>query len=143
MEKTDTYEGALNFLTNFVHFCFHNQITFLGLKISTKHQTKSDVKTAINVRCKVSLYLTVMTDMFCAVKNTLLMMQYFILMRINFCFTLYNFPHNLLCSFLPPLVETVKEFKEFFNYSFFVIFFFNFVTLDNSLEVLLFSCSCT
>ena len=107
----------------FGSFLFPQSNNILGLEICTKHQTKPDVKTAINVRCKVSLYLTVMTDMFCAVKNTLLMMQYFILMRINFCFTLYNFPHNLLCSFLPPLVETVKEFKEFFNYSFFVIFF--------------------
>ena len=45
MEKADTYESALNFWEIFLIFVSTNK--FSGLEISAKHQTKSNVKTAM------------------------------------------------------------------------------------------------
>ena len=53
MEKTDTYESALNFWAILLIFV-SNQITFSGFEKSAKHQTK----------VKPAQYLTVMTNMF-------------------------------------------------------------------------------
>ena len=108
-----------------------HETIILNIRVSNKCRTSDEVWCKYSdAQCRVSLYLTVMTDMFLSCKNTLAMRYIILLCQHYLLFYSFIILFMILCVFFSRNVRCCS-YKEFFGYSFYVKIFFNFITPDN------------
>ena len=143
----ETIKKLSNFLIDFAniqpliplncHCCHDGELFKTGLEISARHWTKSDVKTTMSNVKSPYTWQSWLTH-FWVVKNTLLTMQYIILLCLHYLlFYCFIILFMILLVFFSSDVR-FHSYKEFFGCSLYVKTFLNFVTPDISLEVLRF-----